>query len=334
MREDARQASHQPRRAAGASAADRDDRRCRGQGLPVLRRRPASDRRGCQREARHRSRAVPGAGRAAAQIRLPRLRGRGRPGAGAGATDRGRPPDRGDWSPTCWSPSTPTTCRSIVRRRSTSARASISIARRSPTGSAVRPSFCGRFTSAFSRIFESSTKLFADETTAPVLDPGRGRTKTGQLWAYASDDRPWGGSDPPAVAYVYAPDRKASQPIAHLAGFKGVLQVDGYAGYRALAERATLALAFCWSHVRRRFYDRAVAEAHHRQPERQERGKGGPEIDPAGYDAGKKIKGKPARSRRYPRPADARDRARRRHPGSRRRRAGDGEPVRRLSVPA
>ena len=84
---------------------------------------------------------------------------------------------------------------------------------------------------------KSSTKLFADETTAPVLDPGRGRTKTGQLWAYARDDRPWGGADPPAVAYVYAPDRKASQPIAHLAGFNGVLQVDGYAGYRALAEQ-------------------------------------------------------------------------------------------------
>jgi transposase len=50
-------------------------------------------------------------------------------------------------------------------------------------------------------------RLFADETTAPVLDPGRGRTKTGQLWAYAADDRPWGGSDPPGVAYVYAPDR-------------------------------------------------------------------------------------------------------------------------------
>ena len=105
----------------------------------------------------------------------------------------------------------------------------------------------------------SSTKLFADETTAPVLDPGRGRTKTGQLWAYARDDRPWGGSDPPAVAYVYAPDRKASQPIMHLAGFKGVLQVDGYAGYRALAEKGDVNLAFCWSHVRRRFYELAVA---------------------------------------------------------------------------
>ena len=54
---------------------------------------------------------------------------------------------------------------------------------------------------------KASSKLFADETTAPVLDPGRGRTKTGQLFAYARDDRPWGGSDPPGVAYVYAPDR-------------------------------------------------------------------------------------------------------------------------------
>jgi transposase len=70
-------------------------------------------------------------------------------------------------------------------------------------------------------------RLFADETTAPVLDPGRGRTKTGQLWAYAADDRPWGGSDPPGVAYVYAPDRKSERPIAHLEGFKGILQVDG-----------------------------------------------------------------------------------------------------------
>src|ERR1700677_2054866 len=106
---------------------------------------------------------------------------------------------------------------------------------------------------------KTSTKLFADETTAPVLDPGRGRTKTGQLWAYARDDRPWGGSDPPGVAYVYAPDRKAERPITHLAGFKGILQVDGYGGYRVLAERGDAKLAFCWSHVRRRFYELAAA---------------------------------------------------------------------------
>ena len=102
---------------------------------------------------------------------------------------------------------------------------------------------------------KASPKLFADETTAPVLDPGRGQTKTGQLFAYARDDRPWGGSDPPGVAYVYAADRKAERPIAHLKGFTGILQVDGYGGYRVLARQGNVQLAFCWSHVRRKFYE-------------------------------------------------------------------------------
>src|SRR5664279_4497683 len=102
-------------------------------------------------------------------------------------------------------------------------------------------------------------RLFADETTAPVLDPGRGCTKTGQLWAYAADDRPWGGCDPPGAVYVYAPDRKSERPMTHLEGFKGILQVDGYAGYRKLADRGDVRLAFCWSHVRRGFYELAVS---------------------------------------------------------------------------
>jgi transposase len=106
---------------------------------------------------------------------------------------------------------------------------------------------------------KASTKLFADETTAPVLDPGRGRTKTGQLWAYARDDRPWNGPEPPGVAYVYAPDRTGERPIAHLNGFAGVLQVDGYSGYRKLARKNEVSLAFCWSHVRRGFYELAAS---------------------------------------------------------------------------
>jgi transposase len=108
---------------------------------------------------------------------------------------------------------------------------------------------------------KTSPKLFADETTAPVLDPGRGRTKTGQLWAYARDDQPWGGSDPPGVAYVDAPDRTAERPIAHLGGFRGVLQVDGYEAYKVLARRGEVQLAFCWSHVRRQFYELASGGA-------------------------------------------------------------------------
>jgi hypothetical protein len=109
---------------------------------------------------------------------------------------------------------------------------------------------------AHARLFErpqASDKLFADETTAPVLAPGCGRTKTGQLFAYARDDRSWGGRDPPGVAYLYAPDRKAEQTIRHLQGFAGTLQVDGYANYEVLAERNAVSLAFCWSHVRRKF---------------------------------------------------------------------------------
>jgi hypothetical protein len=92
-----------------------------------------------------------------------------------------------------------------------------------------------------------------------VLDPGRGKTKTGQLWAYARDDRPWQGDDPPGVAYVYAPDRKGERPMVHLESFVGILQVEGYSGYRPLAARNTVSLAFCWSHVRRRFYELAAA---------------------------------------------------------------------------
>src|SRR5277367_4151048 len=61
-------------------------------------------------------------------------------------------------------------------------------------------------------VLKDSDKLFADETRAPVLDPGQRKTKTGQLWAYARDDRPWGGPEPPGVAYVYEPDRNTSVP--------------------------------------------------------------------------------------------------------------------------
>src|SRR3954467_15161693 len=103
-----------------------------------------------------------------------------------------------------------------------------------------------------------STRIFADDTPLPVLDPGRGRTKTGRLWGHAVDDRPWNGSTPPAVVYVDAEDRKGEHPTAHLAGFQGILQVDGYSGFKSLlANRppGAIQLAFCWAHCRRRFYE-------------------------------------------------------------------------------
>jgi transposase len=146
---------------------------------------------------------------------------------------------------------------------------------------------------------KASTKLFADETTAPVLDPGRGRTKTGQLWAYARDDRPWGGPDPPGAAYVYAPDRTGERPIQHLAGFTGVLQVDGYSGYRKLAGAGAVTLAFCWAHVRRKFYDLAAAGSAPIATEALQRIK-------ALYEVEAEIRGRPADERR----AQRRDKSR------------------------
>lgn len=104
-----------------------------------------------------------------------------------------------------------------------------------------------------------SGKIFADDTPIPVLDPGRGRTKTGRLWVYARDDRPWNGPDPPAAVYFYSADRKAERPASHLDRFRGVLQVDGYAGFERLAATGQVVLAACWAHARRKFYELHVA---------------------------------------------------------------------------
>ena len=102
----------------------------------------------------------------------------------------------------------------------------------------------------------SSPVVFADDTTLPVLDPGRGRTKTGRLWCYAVDNRSWNGPGHPAVAYVYSEDRKGAHPAEHLKGFRGLLQTDGYAGFvRFVGSNPDVTHALCWSHARRKFFD-------------------------------------------------------------------------------
>jgi transposase len=124
---------------------------------------------------------------------------------------------------------------------------------------------CWWLTPLYERILSAvlaSPRVFADDTTLPVLDPGRGKTKTGRLWCYAVDDRPWGGPVHPAAAYVYSEDRKGEHPAAHLKGFRGLLQVDGYAGFGRLvrdAANTSIQLAFCWAHTRRKFYEVHVA---------------------------------------------------------------------------
>ena len=107
------------------------------------------------------------------------------------------------------------------------------------------------------RLLWESTRLYVDETTAPVLDPGRGRTKTGYLWAVLRDDRGWNGSAPPGVVFHYRPGRKGEYAAEILDGFNGTIQVDAYGGYSHLATSDRmggdpLKLAFCWAHGRRK----------------------------------------------------------------------------------
>jgi len=97
----------------------------------------------------------------------------------------------------------------------------------------------------------ASTRIFADETVVPVLDPGRGRTKQGYFWAMARDDRPWGGSQPPAVVYSYAPGRGHTHANTLLGGYRGILQCDGYSALQAISvPRPFSRLTILWLRLR------------------------------------------------------------------------------------
>jgi len=76
--------------------------------------------------------------------------------------------------------------------------------------------------------------VHGDDTPVKVLAPGTGKTATGRLWVYVRDERPWASPVPPAVLYRYSPDRNGVHPRSHLAGFHGILQADGYAGFNEL----------------------------------------------------------------------------------------------------
>jgi transposase len=97
--------------------------------------------------------------------------------------------------------------------------------------------------------------LHVDDTPVPVLAPGTGKTKTGRLWTYVRDERPFAGTRPPAALFFYSPDRKGEHPRAHLKDFRGVIHADGYAGFNELFVGGRIVEAGCWAHVRRKFFD-------------------------------------------------------------------------------
>ena len=105
----------------------------------------------------------------------------------------------------------------------------------------------------------AAERLFGDDTTVPVL--AKGKTRTGRLWTYVRDDRPYGGHAPPGAVYYYSPTRGAEHPEAHLANYAGILQADAYAGFGQLrnANRAAgpIDIAYCMAHARRYFFELA-----------------------------------------------------------------------------
>ena len=111
-----------------------------------------------------------------------------------------------------------------------------------------------------SRIHVMGTeRIHADDTTVPVL--AKLKTVTGRIWTYVRDDRPFGGTDPPAALFYYSRNRAGEHPQSHLAGYVGLMQADAFDGYNQLykAQRkpAPILEAACWSHGHRKFFDLA-----------------------------------------------------------------------------
>jgi transposase len=97
--------------------------------------------------------------------------------------------------------------------------------------------------------------IHADDTPVRMLAPGTGKTRTARLWAYVRDERPWTGPAPPAAFYRFSEDRKGIRPAKHLAGFKGWMHADGYAGFEELYRGGNIQEVACLAHVRRKFVD-------------------------------------------------------------------------------
>jgi transposase len=105
----------------------------------------------------------------------------------------------------------------------------------------------------------AAERIHGDDTTVPVL--AKVKTRTGRLWTYVRDDRPFGGAAPPAAVFFYSPDRGGAHPEQHLAGYSGILQADAYGGFNTVydPERkpGPITAALCWAHARRNFFELA-----------------------------------------------------------------------------
>ncbi|MPZ35718.1 MAG: IS66 family transposase [Rhodospirillales bacterium] len=105
----------------------------------------------------------------------------------------------------------------------------------------------------------AAERVHGDDTTVPVL--AKVKTRTGRIWTYVRDDRPFGGKAPPAAVFFYSADRAGIHPEQHLAGYSGILQADAYSGFNALyapqRRPGPITEAGCWAHARRKLFELA-----------------------------------------------------------------------------
>ena len=108
---------------------------------------------------------------------------------------------------------------------------------------------------AIGRHVRQGQAIFADDTPMKMLAPGKGRTATARMWAYVRDEHGWSGSAPPAAHYRFSTDRKGEHPADHLAGYRGFMHADGYAGFNRLYDTGQITEVACMAHIRRKFVD-------------------------------------------------------------------------------
>jgi transposase len=131
----------------------------------------------------------------------------------------------------------------------------------------------------------AAERLHGDDTTVPIL--AKDKTVTGRIWAYVRDDRPFGGTAPPAALYYASRDRRGEHPARHLERFTGILQADAYSGFNALYDPGRqpkpIIPALCWSHSRRPFFELADIARNAR------RGRSATAISPVALEAVRRI---------------------------------------------
>ncbi len=111
----------------------------------------------------------------------------------------------------------------------------------------------------------AAPRVHSDDTTLPLLEKGRGSTKTARLWGYlgaGSRQTPEGAwvEHPPAAVFEFTESREAIHPLRFLKGYSGYLQVDAYSGYEAIFKTGRVIEVGCLAHSRRRFFEIAKTQ--------------------------------------------------------------------------